>query len=195
MSHLLFYVFFLGQYQQALKQHFPSIIWRRSQRNMELVDNTCSMHRDTHNHWKIYVWLTFEFRLLCFSFSLHKLLLQCLKLLNTGNEYQSLRKQFAFDPTIHSKFKEIQVLFKDLQRNLSTFQGKRNSRTFQDFANPGNSWSFVIAPFLFITFGNEMSTMTPLFYYCPWEKTLYGRSCTFQNINNVKLYMCSHRRE
>ena len=195
MSHLLFYVFFLGQYQQALKQHFPSIICQRSQRNMELVDNTCSMHTDTHNHWKIYVWLTFEFRLLCFSFSLHKLLLQCLKLLNTGNEYQSLRKAICFRPHYTFKVQGNSSTFQGLTKKLSTFQGKRNSRTFQDCANPGNSWSFVIAPFLFITFGNEMSTVTPLFYCCPWEKTLYGRSCTFQNINDVKLYMCSHRRE
>ena len=44
----------------ALKEHFSGIICRRSQRNMELVNNTGSMHRNTHNHWKIYDWLSFE---------------------------------------------------------------------------------------------------------------------------------------
>ena len=32
---------------------------------------------------------------------------------------------------LHSKLKKIQALFKDLHRNLRTFQGKWNSRTFQ----------------------------------------------------------------
>ena len=43
---------------------------------------------------------------------------------------------------LHSKLKKIQALFKDLHRNLRTFQGKWNSRTFQglplkfkDFSN------------------------------------------------------------
>ena len=42
---------------------------------------------------------------------------------------------------LHSKLKKIQALFKDLHRNLRTFQGKMEfkvfSRTFQDCANPG----------------------------------------------------------
>ena len=37
---------------------------------------------------------------------------------------------------LHLKLKKIQGLFKDLHRNLRAFQGKRNSRTFQDCANP-----------------------------------------------------------
>ena len=141
MSHLLFYGFFLGQYQQALKQHFPSIICRRSQRNMELVDNTCSMHRDTHNHWKIYVWLTFEFRLLCFSFSLHKLLLQCLKLLNTGNEYQSLRKAICFRPHYTFKVQGNSSTFEGLTKKFKYFSRKKK---FKDFSRLCKPWKLMV---------------------------------------------------
>ena len=51
--------------------------------------------------------------------------------------------QKALSMPLNSKLKKIQGLFKDLQRNLRTFQGKmefkdfpQNSRTFQDCANP-----------------------------------------------------------
>ena len=37
---------------------------------------------------------------------------------------------------LHSKLKKSQGLFKDFHRNLRTFQGKRNSRTLKDCANP-----------------------------------------------------------
>ena len=115
---------------------------------MELVDNTCSMHRDTHNHWKIYVWLTFEFRLLCFSFSLHKLLLQCLKLLNTGNEYQSLRKAICFRPHYTFKVQENSSTFQGLTKKLSTFQGKEIQGIFKTGQTlETHDHYFVTAPF------------------------------------------------
>ena len=37
---------------------------------------------------------------------------------------------------LHSKLKKSQGLSKDFHRNLRTFQGKRNSRTLKDCANP-----------------------------------------------------------
>lgn len=131
---------------------------------MELVDNTCSMHRDTHNHWKIYVWLTFEFRLLCFSISLHNFLLQCLKLLNTGNEYQSLRKAICFRPHYTFKVKENSSPFQGLTKKFKYFSRKKKFKNFLRLCKPWEltqshwvTWSFVTAPFYHLWQRNEHS--------------------------------------
>ena len=56
-----------------------------------------------------------------------------------GNEYQSLRKAICFRPHYTFKVQENSSTFQGLTKKLSTFQGKRNSGNFQDWANPGNS--------------------------------------------------------
>ena len=54
--------------------------------------------------------------------------------------WTSKRHQKILSSSLHSKLKKIQGLFKDLHRNLRTFQGKMEfkdfSRTFQDSTTP-----------------------------------------------------------
>ena len=54
--------------------------------------------------------------------------------------WTSKKHQKIISSSLHSKLKKIQGLFKDLHRNLRTFQGKMEfkdfSRTFQDSTTP-----------------------------------------------------------
>lgn len=78
---------------------------------------TCSIRRSIKTHPGL---TDFWIGLLCFSVSLYKLLLQWLKLLKTGKEYQSLTREICFQPHYNSSSRK----FKDFHRNSSNFEGK-----------------------------------------------------------------------
>lgn len=80
--------------------------------------------------------------LLCFSISLYKLLLQCLKLLNTGKEYQSLREAIYFRPHyINFKVEDVQVI---CQKWVRVFH--------QGFQTPRNRWKHEAASRVLLLF-------------------------------------------
>ena len=85
---------------------------------------------------------------------------------------------------LNSKLKKIQELFKDLHRNLRTFQGKWNSRTFQGPLLKFKDFSRLCKPWISLLYKilpTNLPVSKPTFYtfytsHLRWNNTIYYSS-------------------
>ena len=135
--------------------------------------NTSSMHIKSWTPLENLRLTDFLIGLLCFSISLFKLLLQCLKLLNTSQPLyiQSSRKFKDFSRT----YTEIQVFFKE-KWNSRTFQAPQIK--FKDFSGLCKPW------WIADTRGRFLLKTTPQIIY--WQITvsrMHDKVYIFQHVS------------